>query len=126
MKVFMSKLDMADIVIMIIMLPSPFLAMWSMIVCHKTVDQLEAVLRGSRLVNENKAWMKHFGLAGKVLRCGTILAICLYPKIYVRDGSVVEKEVLAIPKALKRKVYAPFIACTLWSVALFGWSILGR
>lgn len=118
--------DAADIFIIIVMLPSPFLAIWSIVVCHKIVDQLEAILGGSRLVIENRASMKYLGLAGKVLRCGAIIAICFCPRIYVRDGSVVEKEVLAIPKALKRRLYAPFIACTLWSVVFCVWNVLGR
>jgi hypothetical protein len=125
MRVFMDKLDVADVVNMIIMLPSPFIAIWSMIVCYKTVDQLESVFESSRLVMENKAWMNKFGFAGKVWRCGAILAICMYPGPYVRDGSVVEEEVLAIPKALKRKLYPPFVICTVWSVALIGWSAFG-
>lgn len=125
MRVFKDKPDVADVVNMIIMLPSPFIAIWSMIVCYKTVDQLESVFESSRLVMENKAWMNKFGFAGKVWRCGAILAICMYPKPYVRDGSVVEEEVLAIPKALKRKLYPPFVICTVWSVALIGWSAFG-
>ncbi|WP_143070325.1 hypothetical protein [Pseudomonas sp. NFR16] len=122
----MNKLNMANLTLVVIMLPSPFLAIWSMVVCHRTVDQLEAILGSSRLVIENRASMKYLGLAGKVLRCGAIIAICFYPGIYVRDGSVVEKEVLAIPKALKRRLYAPFIACTLWSVVFCVWNVLGR
>jgi hypothetical protein len=121
----MSRLNVADVINMIIMLPSPFIAIWSMIVCYKTVDQLESALGSSRLVIENKAWMKTYGLAGKVLRCGVILAICMYPKPYVRDGSVVEEEVLAIPKALKKKLYPPFVICTVWSIALIVWSAFG-
>jgi hypothetical protein len=69
--------------------------------------------------------MQRFGLAGKVMRCSAIVAICMHPSLYVRDGSVVEKEVLAIPKSLKKKVYPPFIACTVWSVALLVWGIFG-
>jgi hypothetical protein len=125
MRVFMGKLDVADVVNMAIMLPLPFMTSWAVIVSYKYIDTLECILGDSRLVIENKFWMQRFGLAGKVMRCSAIIAICMHPSLYVRDGSVVEKEVLAIPKSLKKKVYPPFIACTVWSAALFVWGILG-
>jgi hypothetical protein len=126
MRVFMGKLDVADVVNMAIMLPLPFMISWVVIVSYKNIDTLEGFLNGSRLVIENKFWMQRFGLAGKVMRCSAIIAICMHPSLYVRDGSVVEKEVLAIPKSLKKKVYPPFIACTAWSVALVVWGVFGR
>jgi hypothetical protein len=126
MRVFMGKLDVADVINMAIMLPLPFMTSWEVIVSYKNIDTLEGFLNGSRLVIENKLWMQRFGLAGKVMCCSAIIAICMHPSLYVRDGSVVEKEVLAIPKSLKKKVYPPFIACTAWSVAFVVWGTLGR
>ena len=122
----MSKLEIADVINMAIMLPLLFMISWVVIVSYKNIDTLEGFLNGSRLVIENKFWMQRFGLAGRVMRCSAIIAICMHPSLYVRDGSVVEKEVLAIPKSLKKKVYPPFIACTAWSVALVVWGIFGR
>jgi hypothetical protein len=43
MRVFMGKLDVADVINMAIMLPLPFMTSWAVIVSYKHIDTLECI-----------------------------------------------------------------------------------
>lgn len=119
----MNRIDLKDVVTLIVMVPLPFICCWAVIASILSIERLEATFTHSRLVKENKVWMQQFGVAGKVMRCSAIIAICISPGIYVRTGCVVEEEITAVPQDLKVKLYPPFIASIVWSVALLGCGI---
>jgi hypothetical protein len=115
----MSRAVFTDVVTLIVIGPLPLIALWSAIVSHRMVGKLESVWVCSKLVNENKAVMKGLGIAGEIMRCGSICAILICPKSFVRDGSVLQEEIDAVPKEWKMTLYPPFIASVIWTVALF-------
>jgi hypothetical protein len=115
----MSRTAFTDIVTLMVVGPLPLIALWSAIVSHRMVAKLESVWVRSKFVNENKGVMKGLGIAGKIMLCGSVCAILICPKSFVRDGSVLQEEVDAVPKEWKMTVYPPFIASGIWTVALF-------
>lgn len=116
----MNRTAFTDVVTVIVIGPMPpLIAIWSANVCHRMVREIERIWVRSKFFNENKAFLKGLGVAGEVMLCGSICAILIWSKSFVRSGSVLQEEVDAVPKKWKVMVYPPFVASGIWIVALF-------
>lgn len=115
----MNRTAFTDAVTVIVIGPMPLIAIWSAIVSHRMVREIESIWVRSKFFNDNKYFMRGLGVAGEVMLCGSICAILIFPASFVQSGSVLQEEVDAVPRKWKVMVYPPFIASGIWTVALF-------
>jgi hypothetical protein len=118
MTISFSKLTNQELVSVCVALPLPFIMIWTAITSHLLVDKLEQVFCRSLLLQQDRKFIKHLGLLGEMITCGSVFLICLMPRIYIWRGLVLESEVAKMPKRLKRWLYPPFIASHIWFSAL--------
>jgi len=107
---------MTDFITAIVILPMPFMPIWAMIVSHKLIGKLDRIFARSSFVQEDIAWMKALGVAGEVMYCGSVFALCVNRRFCIRKGRVFEEEVSAVSSKIKKILYPPFIACGVWTL----------
>ena len=112
----MIRSGMTDFITAIVVLPMPFMPIWAMIVSHQLIDKLDRIFARSSFVQKDIAWMKTLGVAGEVMYCGSVVALCVNRRFCVRKGWVFEEEILAVPLKMKKILYPPFIACGVWTL----------
>lgn len=118
MTIAMNKLTNHELVSVFVVLPLPFIMIWTAITFHLLVGKLEQVFCQSSLLQQDRKFRNHLGLLGAMITCGSIFLVCLMPKIYVWRGLVLESEVAMVSKRLKLWLYPPFIASHIWFFAL--------
>jgi hypothetical protein len=122
-----SKFTAEQIVSILLIVPLPFILVWTAIASHFLVGRLEAIFLGSQLLQQDRRFIKNLGLFGSVVICGSVFLLCLIPEFSVRRGLAVQKEIENMPQHLKFLLYPPFTALYVWLAALllaglvFGW-----
>lgn len=123
----LNKLSLEELGTVLVVLPLPFIVIWTAICSHILVERLQHIFLSSPLLQQDREFIKNLGLLGEVITCGCIFLICLMPILSVRRGLAVKDEIERMPKKLKLWLYPPFFALNLWFGALilsgiiYGW-----
>lgn len=114
----LNKLSIEELGTALVVLPLPFIIIWTAICSHILVERLEQIFLSSPLLLQDRQFIKSLGLLGEIITCGCVFLICLMPTLSVRRGLAVRAEVERMPKKLKLWIYPPFFALSLWFGAL--------
>jgi len=102
-------------------LPLPIVVAWVYIASCLLLHRLEAHFPCSKFLKVNERLHRRLGMAGKVMRCGAVFLVFLFPRWSVSRGDAIEREILSVPRSLKLKLCYPFSALFIWTIALFIW-----
>jgi hypothetical protein len=119
MTISFSKLTNQELVSVCVALPLPFIMIWTAITSHLLVDKLEQVFCRSLLLQQDRKFIKHLGLLGEMITCGSVFLICLMPRIYIWRGLVLESEVAKMPIRLS-PLYISGLQRYCWRDLYFG------
>jgi hypothetical protein len=111
----------SDFITVLIALPLPVVAGWVYLASYLLLDQLEAHFPCSKFLKVNERLHRRLGMPGKVMRCGAVFLVFLFPRWSVSRGDAIDSEILSVPRSLKLKLCYPFSALFLWAIALFIW-----
>jgi hypothetical protein len=110
----MSKLTVEQLVSVVVVVPLPFILIWTAIASHLLVSRLEQIFVHSLFMRHDRKLMEKLGLFGKIVTCGSVVLVCWLPRLHIWRGVALESEIGSIPKRLKLWLYPPFIASHLW------------
>jgi hypothetical protein len=114
----MNRSSIEQVVTLVIMLPLPFIVIWTAVMSHLLSGQLQQLFKCSPILLCNRNTYARLGILGEIIICGHVCLICLIPRLYIWRGVALRSEIEAMPKKLKLRLYPPFIASFLWCSAL--------
>ncbi|MHC8315644.1 hypothetical protein [Pseudomonas sp. LB3P31] len=92
---------------------------WIFMSAHRLTDLAESYLNKSKFVSSNRIVFESLGLMGKVVRSGSIAMMFLAPKLFEKRGMIDARELSNMPTSLRNKLIMPWIAGTLFLIAMF-------
>lgn len=114
----MNRSGVEQVVTLVIMLPLPFIVIWTAVMSHLLSGQLQQLFKFSPILLCNRNTHTRLGILGEIIICGHVCLVCLIPRLYIWRGVALRSEIEAMPKKLKLRLYPPFIASFLWCSAL--------
>lgn len=92
----------------LLIVPLPFILVWTAIASRFLVGRLEAIFLESQLLQQDSRFIRNLGLFGAVVICGSVFLLCLMPEFSVRRGLAVQREIDNMPQHLKTLVVSAF------------------